>query len=200
MEPVVAALADERTNVYSNLSKLTLAVKSNGVFLEDKNYKISILINRRRARRCFLNDGDIIDMGELTLIYSSPYKKSTMYDANSQPGDYIIPRARRTHGKLLKGNPSLIPADARKKSFFLTKNLTYIGRSEMNDLVPKSKAISPMHSKIERIGGRYKITDLNSSTGTFVNGKRIDTKILKDGDEISFESIKYSFSLTGRAR
>jgi pSer/pThr/pTyr-binding forkhead associated (FHA) protein len=70
----------------------------------------------------------------------------------------------------------------------------------MNDLNPKSKTVSSMHSKLERVAGRYKLTDLSSSQGTFVNGRRIDSKLLNDGDEISFESIKYTFSISGRAR
>ena len=201
MEPIVTALADEQTNVYSNLSKLTLSVKSTGVFLEDKNYKISILINRRRSRRCFLNDGDIIDMGELTLIYQCPRKKNVKQEQKSSTtSGHLIPRARRAHAKLLKNCPTLVPVDTRKKTFYLTKNVTHIGRSEMNDLIPKSKSVSLMHSKIERVGGRFKLVDLNSSNGTFVNGRRIDSKLLKEKDEISFESIKYVFTTTGRIR
>ena len=70
----------------------------------------------------------------------------------------------------------------------------------MNDLIPKSKAVSPMHSRIERVSGRYKLVDLASQQGTFVNGRRIDSKFLHDNDEVSFESIKYTFSSTGKAR
>lgn len=200
MVPVVEKLADEQTNVYSNLTKITLSAKSSGVFLEDKNYKISILINRRRARRSMLTDGDILDMGELTVMFRSPQEKAAKREYQAPSSGQTIPRARRTHGKILKNSPSLIPADTRQKAFYLTKNITRIGRSEMNDLVPKSKSVSPMHSRIERIAGKYKLVDLSSSQGTFVNGRRIDTKFLHDGDEVSFESIKYTFSMSGKPR
>ena len=201
MEPVVEKLADEQTNIYSNLSKLTLSVKQNGVLLEDKNYKISVLINRRRSRRCFLNDGAIIDMGELTLVFKSPHKKNAKQEQRGKSVfGHLIPRARRANAKLLKDVPTLIPIDTRKKTFYLTKNITFIGRSEMNDLIPKSKSVSLMHSKIEKVGGRFKLTDLNSANGTYINGRRIDSKYLREKDEISFESIKYVFSLTGKVR
>ncbi|PCI23951.1 MAG: hypothetical protein COB67_12195 [SAR324 cluster bacterium] len=200
MEKVVEALADDQTNVYSNLSKITLAVKPNGVFLEDKNYKISILVNRRRSRRCFLNDGDVLDMGELTLVFHSPENDNVQADGKKQGSSHLIPRVRRAQGKLIRHSPSLIPADSRKKTFYLTKNITYIGRSENNDLVPKAKAVSLRHSKIERVAGRFKLIDLGSIQGTFVNGRRVDTRFLRDGDEIAFESVKYTFSLSGRSR
>ncbi len=200
MVPVVEELADEQTNVYSNLSKITLSIKPSGVFLEDKNYKISILINRRRSRRCMLNDGDILDMGELTIMFQSPDNRNAKREYQPHTSGYIIPRVRRTHSKIIKNSPSLIPTDPRQKTFYLTKNITLIGRSEMNDLIPKSKSVSPMHSRIERVAGKYKLVDLTSSQGTFVNGRRIDSRFLNDGDEVSFESIKYTFSQTGRAR
>lgn len=198
MVPVVDALADEQTNVYSNLNKITLTMKSNGVYLEDKNYKISILVNRRRSRRSFLNDGDILDMGELTIMFKTPNARPAKYNQKEHSSNHVIPRARRVNGKIIKNTPKLIPAEQREKTFYLTKNLTFIGHSEMNDLIPKSKAVSSMHSRIERISGRYKLIDLNSQGGTFVNGRRIDTKILRDGDEVSFESVKYTFSLSDK--
>ncbi|MBU4015358.1 FHA domain-containing protein, partial [Patescibacteria group bacterium] len=113
---------------------------------------------------------------------------------NTKTRKHAIPRGRRVQGKMLKDSPSLIPLDPRQKAFYITKNITLIGRSEMNDLIPKSKSVSPMHSKIERVSGKYKLVDLSSTQGTFINGRRIDSRFLNDGDEISFESIKYTFS------
>lgn len=199
MVPVVDCLADEKTNVYSNLNKITLTIKPNGVFLEDKNYKISILINRRRSRRSFLDDGDILDMGELTIMYKSPFTNEKKYESKNRSSGKGIPRSRRVHGKVLPGCARLIPLESREKTYYLTKNVVFIGRSEMNDLVPKSKAVSPIHSRIEKVAGKYKLVDLNSQNGTFVNGRRVDNKFLHDGDEVSFESVKYTFTTSNRA-
>ena len=199
MVPVVDKLADDQTNVYSNLNKITLTMKPNGVFLEDKNYKISILVNRRRSRRSFLNDGDILDMGELTVMYKSPFTSEKKYETKKRSSGRGIPRSRRVHGKVLPGCARLIPIEPREKTFYLTKNIVFIGKSEMNDLVPKSKAVSTTHSKIEKVAGKYKLVDLNSLNGTFVNGRRVDNKFLHDGDEVSFESVKYTFTTSNRA-
>ncbi|MGK0288649.1 MAG: pSer/pThr/pTyr-binding forkhead associated (FHA) protein [bacterium] len=196
MEAVVEALADENTNVYSNLSKITLSMKPNGLLVEDKNFKNSILINRRRSRRFLLNHGDIIDMGELTLMYVHPNQKR-----KENPHGYEqIPRNSKVTGKMLRNCPTLIPADGRKKTFYLTKNLTFIGCSDTNDLVNKTKSLSSRHAKIDRIAGKYKLVDLNSELGSFVNGRRVGETYLKDGDIIAFESVKYRFSATGKIR
>lgn len=199
MEPVVAALSEPDTNVYSNLSKITLTHKPGGVYLEEKNYKISILINRRRSRRCYLNDGDILDMGELTLMFTTPLPPKED-EEKALEGSHLIPRNKRIQGRPIKAYPSLIPADTRKKTYYLTKNLTFIGRSDTCDLVSKAKSIDPRHSKIEKVAGRYKITDLETLGGTYVNGRRVEQKFLKDGDTVTFEAVKYTFSLSGKPR
>ena len=202
MEPIVNGLADKNTHVYSNLGKITLTHKPQGIYLEEKNYKISILINRRRTRRCFLEDGDILDMGELTLMFLSPNHESVADLESSAPQEnsLAIPRTKRAKTKMIGTFPTLVPADTRKKTYHLTRNITYVGRSEMNDLVSKAKGVSPRHSKIEKVAGRYKIMDLDSSSGTFVNGRRVENKFLKDGDTVSFESVKYTFSWNGKSR
>lgn len=200
MEPVVDNLADEETHVYSNLSKILLNEKNNGFLIEDKNFKNSMLVNRRRSRRTFLHNDDILDMGELTMLYIHPSQKE-MKSLRTPPAQtFGVTRNQRAVGKLLKSCPTLIPADTRRKTFYLTKNLTFIGRSDTNDLITKMKNVSDRHSRIEKIAGRFKITDLNSLHGTFVNGRRIEEKFLKDGDEISFETVKYKFSESGKAR
>ncbi|MDX2470804.1 MAG: FHA domain-containing protein [SAR324 cluster bacterium] len=202
MEPVVAALADSDIHVYSNLNKITLNARTGGIYLEEKNYKISILVNRRRTRRCFLKDGDILDMGELTLMFSTPdsSEENTLESSPQPESAQFIPRNRKVKSKLLSSHPSLVPADNRKKTHHLTGNITYIGRSEMNDLVSKAKGVSPRHSKIEKVAGRYKIVDLGTPGGTYINGRRVENKYLKEGDIVSFESVKYTFSLTGKTR
>ena len=57
---------------------------------------------------------------------------------------------------------------------FGTKSQLTIGRDPSNDVVLDTPAVSHYHSQVERVGQRYRVRDLRSSNGTFVNGKRID--------------------------
>ena len=60
-----------------------------------------------------------------------------------------------------------------------------IGREEDNDIVIDNAAVSRHHAKIERAGGGYVVSDLNSTNGTFVNENRITQGVkLQDGDII----------------
>ena len=57
---------------------------------------------------------------------------------------------------------------------FGEKSQLTIGRDPSNDVVLDTPAVSRYHAQIERVGQRYRVRDLRSSNGTFVNGQRIE--------------------------
>jgi serine/threonine protein kinase len=60
-----------------------------------------------------------------------------------------------------------------------------IGRRPESDLVIQSRSVSRVHARIDLENDRFWITNLSTSGGTFVNGKRIERCELQDSDEIS---------------
>ena len=68
---------------------------------------------------------------------------------------------------------------------FGEKTLIQIGRDTSNDVVLPSPNISRFHTQIQRVGQRYRVEDLRSSNGTYVNGERVDGSVwLKPDDSI----------------
>lgn len=60
-----------------------------------------------------------------------------------------------------------------------------IGRVKDNDIVLAKNNISKRHARIVRKDNRFKIIDLKSTNGTYINGRRIDGPYdLKEGDKI----------------
>ncbi|HEV2218850.1 MAG TPA: FHA domain-containing protein [Candidatus Dormibacteraeota bacterium] len=59
-----------------------------------------------------------------------------------------------------------------------------VGRDLENEVVLDDPAASRRHAQIEFVGGAYVLTDLGSINGTLVNGKRVTTQRLADGDLI----------------
>jgi ABC-type multidrug transport system ATPase subunit len=60
-----------------------------------------------------------------------------------------------------------------------------IGRDPGNTLAtPDDPMVSGQHAKIVRLSDRYVLIDLDSSTGTFLNGRRVERERLADGDVI----------------
>lgn len=83
---------------------------------------------------------------------------------------------------------------------FLSKAITTLGRSRTNLLQVLSPIVSGQHAKIELTRKGHAITDLNSTNGTFVNGKRLtpgQSRLLSSNDIIRFsDSLGNSASLT----
>ncbi len=70
------------------------------------------------------------------------------------------------------------PSEAaiRRESRTITfgeKNLLTIGRDASNDIQLDAPTVSRFHAQVERVGRRYRVRDLHSSNGTFVNDQRI---------------------------
>ena len=67
----------------------------------------------------------------------------------------------------------------------LVNDVTTIGRSPQCDIIIDSKAVSRLHSKVERDGLRYVLNDTHSANGIFVNGRRLrEPYVLQDEDQI----------------
>jgi len=68
-----------------------------------------------------------------------------------------------------------------------------IGRSQSADIKVMDIKVSRSHSRIEKRGEKFYITDLGSRNGTYVNGERITTHELVNGDNIKvgFSILRY---------
>jgi len=75
----------------------------------------------------------------------------------------------------------------------LVKNVTTIGRHLGNDIVFHEDFLSRYHAEIVNDDGKFLLYDKNSTSGTFVNGKRIEKCVLNSGDLISFANINIMF-------
>ena len=183
----------------ANLNKVTLSQRRFGTLMADKNIRNALLVNRRRVRRTLLRNGDVLDLGDLTLLYRDHRETQIIRHASITPADGKSQiRFDRPNGPVRKGVPMLISDQLANRPFYMTKNVVFIGRSESNDLVIKSRAVYYRHAKIDKVGGRYKLQDLSKLGNTFVNNRRVEQRFLKDGDEISIENHRFKFQLVTR--
>ncbi len=60
-----------------------------------------------------------------------------------------------------------------------------MGRDAGNDILIEDPAVSPHHCRIELQDGRLILSDLDSHSGTFVNGIPVKQRELKPGDEVA---------------
>jgi pSer/pThr/pTyr-binding forkhead associated (FHA) protein len=79
------------------------------------------------------------------------------------------------------------------KEVQLTKDRTTLGRRPYNDIVIDNLAVSGEHAVIHMNLAEVVLEDLNSTNGTYVNGKAIKKQALQNGDGIEVGKYKIKF-------
>lgn len=93
----------------------------------------------------------------------------------------------------------LLPEDKSQSTISMGEFPFYIGRFQKDtNGLKEILSISRMHCKIEQAEGKYYVSDLHSTNGTYVNCIKLtegNKAELKNGDELAIANIKYRFSL-----
>ncbi len=79
------------------------------------------------------------------------------------------------------------------KEVQLTKERTTLGRRPYNDVVIDNLAVSGEHAALQMNGSEVVLEDLNSTNGTYVNGKAVKKQSLQNGDTIEVGKYKIKF-------
>jgi pSer/pThr/pTyr-binding forkhead associated (FHA) protein len=90
----------------------------------------------------------------------------------------------------------LMLKDLILKEFLTDKNEIAIGRDSSNDLCIDNLAASSRHARLFKgPNNHFAIEDLNSTNGTYVNGKKIMTQVLDNEDQITIgkHTIRVSY-------
>lgn len=85
------------------------------------------------------------------------------------------------------------------KEVQLTKDKTTLGRRPYNDIVIDNLAVSGEHAILQMSGGEVTLEDLNSTNGTYLNGKAVKKQVLQNGDSIEIGKYKIKFVGDGAA-
>jgi Nif-specific regulatory protein len=92
------------------------------------------------------------------------------------------------HATLLAVNGPL-----RKSEFAVGRGVS-IGRAPENAIRLEDTAVSARHCAIAAVGNRYELKDLESESGTFVNGIPVKHRELEAGDELAIGNSLFLFS------
>src|SRR5262249_19416889 len=86
----------------------------------------------------------------------------------------------------------------RKETF--DKNEINVGRVQGNDLMLPKGNVSKHHARLLFRDGRFIVTDLKSTNGTYVNGRKIaQATIVREGDKIYIGDFVLRLETNGAA-
>jgi hypothetical protein len=77
--------------------------------------------------------------------------------------------------------------------FLVDKDTTSVGRSSNNDIILYHLSVSRRHAEVIRIGGGFRVRDLDSTYGVSINGSKTEEQDLTDGDVIEFGEYSLIF-------
>jgi pSer/pThr/pTyr-binding forkhead associated (FHA) protein len=83
--------------------------------------------------------------------------------------------------------------DGQESSFPLTRDSYTLGRHRNNDIVVSDPKVSGFHARIDRSAEGFTLVDLNSRNGCFVNGRRVERRLLKTGDELRLGAARLKY-------
>jgi pSer/pThr/pTyr-binding forkhead associated (FHA) protein len=79
------------------------------------------------------------------------------------------------------------------KEVQLTKDRTSLGRRPYNDIVIDNMAVSGEHAVLQMSESEAYIEDLNSTNGTYVNGKTVKKQLLQNDDIVEIGKYKIQY-------
>jgi len=103
-------------------------------------------------------------------------------------------------GELVEGTGVLVVKrgpDSGSK-YVLDQDVTRVGRHPESDIFLDDITVSRRHAEFLRTNGQYRLRDVGSLNGTYVNRERIEEAALSSGDEVQVGKFKLVF-LAARA-
>ena len=182
------------------------------VYKEKKEFHIfdlsgrGFLVNGRRRLKHHLQHEDIVAIGSHAIRFeqyitneSSPevdYVK-TVPDVDREELAFMSqagapaqePPTPKVELKAIKGN------DAGKTFDLLNRPMSVMGRGIATDITVWDIRCSRVHARIDSVENAYTLSDMNSSNGTYVNGRKVESPVtLKSGDTIKIGSTTLQFT------
>lgn len=143
----------------------------------------SCLVNNRAVSSEYqLAAGDVLTLGSNRLQVVDP---KTQPQGHAEPTQKVL-NAPVPCWSLVADHPKLQAKD------FSIRHRSVLGRSGDCTFSIPYKLLSREHAVFRLVENTLILEDLGSSNGSFVNGKRIKTATLKDGDKIAFAKLAFT--------
>lgn len=154
-------------------------------------------VNGERVATARLVPGDTVSLGDSQLRFESSgasfEPEMTMINT---PSELEATLAQMTLSVSLNdtSQPRLVVKTPDKTwELPLTQEALTIGRQAGNDLVLDFDRVSRNHARLERRGNRFMLRDLGSTNGVWVNGARMESHTLQNGDGFQVGRVQFLF-------
>jgi pSer/pThr/pTyr-binding forkhead associated (FHA) protein len=145
-----------------------------GLFVRDLASRAELRVNGRAVKEADLRDGDVLDVGPFSFRFTDAT------DRRARPPALPVPQA-------------FLETDGLDEALPLEARTTLIGRRESADVSLTENAASSAHALLFVAEGKHLLRDLNSRTGTFVNGVKVHEHVLSPGDVLRIGETTFRY-------
>lgn len=156
----------------------SLTITGDSVSLSTKNANSLIKVNGEAVKGIVaLAHGDAIQVGALVFDLVDPKQRKV---------EPVVKVSTNTH--LWRLQPLNSALSSRE---FAIEATAVLGRSKECDITLGVSHLSRRHAELRVTPAGLEVIDLDSSNGTYVNGAKVAKAVLKAGDELSFDTLRF---------
>ena len=156
----------------------------------------TVLNGRQITQETPLKPGDLVLFGRVGCRVSSDrpaVATAPPPSAQKNAGEAARTRVRNTLPKyMLRG----VSGATFGKTFALTGTMV-IGRQADSDIPVPAEEISRHHARLQVTADGVLVEDMNSANGTFINDKRIQNALMKPGEELRLDTVRFMLVAPG---
>jgi pSer/pThr/pTyr-binding forkhead associated (FHA) protein len=172
----------------------TRAGQSNVRALDDS--AATVINGRQIAQETPLKPGDLLLFGRVGCRVSSDRPVAATMpppSAKKSADEAARTRVRNTLPKfMLRG----VSGATFGKTFAVVGTMV-IGRQNDSDIPVPAEEISRHHARLQVTADGVLVEDMNSANGTFINDKRIQNGLLKPGEELRLDTVRFMLVAPG---
>lgn len=139
--------------------------------------RVQIAGDPRVARRAIQVAATIADRPEFRREEQEDVQRTEVYRVIRETAGVQPVSLRIRHGS------------GQSEDVILRQAVTTVGRALDNDIVLASGDVSRHHARLELADGQVRVTDLDSTNGTRVNGTVMHSRMVRAGDRVTFGTV-----------
>ncbi|NBB94102.1 MAG: FHA domain-containing protein [Gammaproteobacteria bacterium] len=105
----------------------------------------------------------------------------------------IVGEAATEEGSHTRAELTGVSAEISGQSFPLGSARVVVGRASNCDIRFDDSSVSSEHARLTHDAAGWRVVNLLSTNGTFVNDQKVSSQALKDGDRIRFGRVELRF-------
>ena len=142
---------------------------------------------------------EVLDLGSTNGTFLGSRRRRLNGTARVARGDVLFLGSYRLPVSLLMERLGLrFDVEAKPKQAIVAQQPMVLGRDPSCDLVVDRSQVSARHAKLTPLsGGAFQGQDLGTTNGTFIDGRRITSDVLRPGSSLSLGSCRVRISAEG---